>query len=152
MKALIRQQYEHKFDHSSAVNELPRPKEGWIRTLRKALGMSSPQLARLLGVGKAQASQIERMEIEDRVTLKQLRRVAEKLDCKLVYAIVPRSSINEMIRARARIKAKRIVEAASRHMILESQQLDELSLNEQIDLETSRLIQVMSRDLWEDQE
>jgi len=150
MKALIRQQYQHKFDDSSMVRVSRRPKEGWIRTLRKALGMSSPQLAMLLGVSKAQASQIERMEIEDRVTLKQLRRVAEKLECELVYAVVPRSSINEIIRARARYKAKKIVETANKHMILESQQLSEFSLNEQIDLETNRLLQDMPRNLWEE--
>ena len=150
MKALIRQQYQHKFDDSAMFRVLRRPKEGWIRTLRKALGMSSPQLARLLGVSRAQASQIERMEIDDRVTLKQLRRVAVKLDCELVYALVPRSSINEMIRERARYKAKKIVAAANRHMILESQQLSEMSLKEQIDLETNRLLQDMPRDLWEE--
>ena len=150
MKALIRQQYQHKFDNSSMFKVLPRPKEGWIRTLRKALGMSSPQLGRLLGVSKAQASQIERMEIDDRVTLKQLRRVAEKLDCELVYALVPRSSIKELIRERARYKAKNIVESANKHMILESQQLSDMSLKEQIDLEINRLIQDMPRDLWEE--
>jgi predicted DNA-binding mobile mystery protein A len=150
MKALIRQQYQHKFGDSPMFRMLRRPKEGWIRSLRKALGMSSPQIARLLGVSKAQASQMERMEIEDRITLKQLRKVAEKLDCELVYAIVPRSSINEMIRDRANFKAKKIVETASKHMILESQQLSETSLNEQIDLETKRLIQDMPRDLWEE--
>lgn len=150
MKALIRQQYQHKFDDGPVVRLLRRPKEGWVRTLRKALGMSSPQLGRLLGVSKAQVSQMERMEVDDRITLKQLRRVAEKLECELVYAVVPRSSINEMIRDRAHFKAKKVVEAANKHMILESQQLSETSLNEQIDLETKRLIQDMPRDLWEE--
>lgn len=132
------------------IKNIRRPKEGWIRTLRKALGMSSPQLARILGLGKAQVSQMERMEIDDRITLKQLRRVAEELDCELVYALVPRSSIQEMIRERADFKAKKIIEVANQHMILESQQLDESSLNEQLDLETNRLIQDMPRDLWEE--
>jgi len=150
MKNLILQQYRHKFDKSLMVKNIRRPKEGWIRTLRKALGMSSPQLARLLGLGKAQVSQMERMEIDDRITLKQLRRVAEELDCELVYALVPRTSIQEMIRERANFKAKKIIEAANQHMILESQQLDESSLNEQLDLETNRLIQDMPRDLWEE--
>jgi predicted DNA-binding mobile mystery protein A len=150
MKALIQQQYQDKFDDSLMSRMSPRPKEGWLRTLRKALGMSSPQIARLLGVSKAQASQMERMEIEDRITLKQLRKVAEKLDCELVYAIVPRSSISEMIQDRAHFKAKKIVETASKHMILESQQLSEMSLDKQIDLETKRLIRDMPRDLWEE--
>jgi len=150
MKNLIRQQYQHKFDENLMTKNIRRPKEGWIRTLRKALGMSSPQLARILGLGKAQVSQMERMEIDDRITLKQLRRVAEELDCELVYALVPRASIREMIRERADFKAKKIIEAANQHMILESQQLDESSLNEQLNLETNRLIQDMPRDLWEE--
>ena len=150
MKNLIRQQYQHKFDENLMIKNIRRPKEGWIRTLRKALGMSSPQLARILELGKAQVSQMERMEIDDRITLKQLRRVAEELDCELVYALVPRTSIQEMIRERADFKAKRIIEAVNQHMILESQQLDESSLNEQLNLETNRLIQDMPRDLWEE--
>ncbi len=150
MKNLIRQQYQHKFDENLMIKNIRRPKEGWIRTLRKALGMSSPQLARILGLGKAQVSQMERMEIDDRITLKQLRRVAEELDCELVYALVPRTPIQEMIRERADFKAKKIIGAANQHMILESQQLDESSLNEQLDLETNRLLQDMPRDLWEE--
>ena len=150
MKNLIRQQYQHKFDENLMIKNIRRPKEGWIRTLRKALGMSSPQLARILGLSKAQVSQMERMEIDDRITLKQLRRVAEELDCELVYALVPRTSIQEMIRERADFKAKKIIEVANQHMILESQQLDESSLNEQLNLETNRLIQDMPRDLWEE--
>jgi len=105
MKNLILQQYQHKFDENLMIKNIRRPKEGWIRTLRKALGMSSPQLARILGLGKAQVSQMERMEIDDRITLKQLRRVAEELDCELVYALVPRTSIQEMIRERADYKS-----------------------------------------------
>jgi predicted DNA-binding mobile mystery protein A len=150
MKPLIRQQYQHKFDASPEIRKLRRPREGWIRTLRKALGMSSPQLARRLKLSKAQVSQMERMETDDRITLKQLRRVADTLDCELVYAIVPRSSIDQMIRERAQAKAKQIVDSASKHMVLESQQLDKETIQEQIDLETNRLIQAMPRDLWED--
>ena len=140
----------NNFGNEEAKKIAVYEKQGGYQGLRKALGMSSPQLARILGLGKAQVSQMERMEIEDRITLKQLRKVAEKLDCELVYAIVPRSSINEMIQDRAHFKAKKIVETASKHMILESQQLSETSLNEQIDLETKRLIQDMPRDLWEE--
>ena len=86
MKDLIREQYQSKMDQLVDSNAQYCPKEGWIRTLRKALGMSSPQLAKRLGVSKSQTSQMERMELEDRITLKQLRRVAKALDCDLHYA------------------------------------------------------------------
>ena len=112
--------------------------------------MSGPQLGKLLRVSKAQTSQMEPMEVDDRITLRQLRKVAEALNCDLKYALVPRHSIPDMIRDRAHIKAKQLVQSVNQQMLLESQQLDEKSLEKQIDMETDRLLQAMPRDLWED--
>ncbi|MCZ6797747.1 MAG: mobile mystery protein A [Gammaproteobacteria bacterium] len=149
-KQIIRDQYRAKFDQLIDINEIRRPKEGWIRTLRKTLGMSSPQLATRLGISKSQASQMERMEMEDRITLKQLRRVAEALDCDLVYALVPRQPVDVMVRARAEWKAERLVSKTDVQMKLEAQQLSREKLQEQIKLEADRLVRDMPRDLWED--
>ena len=148
-KQIIRNQYRAKFDQLIDINKISRPKEGWIRTLRKTLGMSSPQLAIRLGISKSQASQMERMEMEDRITLKQLRRVAEALDCDLVYALVPRQPIDVMVRARAEWKAERLVSKTDVQMKLEAQQLSKEKLQEQIKLEADRLVRDMPRDLWE---
>jgi len=68
--------------------------------------MSSPQLAMRLGVSKSQASQMERMEMEDRITLKQLRCVAESFNCDLVYALAPRKPVEDMVHDRAMKKLK----------------------------------------------
>lgn len=148
-KQIIRDQYRAKFDRLIDFNKIRRPKEGWIRTLRKTLGMSSPQLAIRLGISKSQASQMERMEMEDRITIKQLRRVAEALDCDLVYALVPRQPIDVMVRARAELKAGRLVSKTDVQMKLEAQQLSKEKLQEQIKLEADRLVRDMPRDLWE---
>ena len=150
MKDLIREQYQSKMDQLVDSNAQYRPKEGWVRTLRKALGMSSPQLATRLGVSKSQASQMERMECEDRITLKQLRRVAEVLDCDLHYALVPRQPIEKMIRDRAMRKAKRLVDKTNDQMTLEAQQLSHDALARQVNREVDRLMQELPRDLWED--
>lgn len=150
MKDLIREQYQSKMDQLVDSNAQYRPKEGWIRTLRKALGMSSPQLARRLGVSKSQASQMERMELEDRITLKQLRRVAEVLECDLHYALVPRQPIENMIRDRAMFKAKRLVDKTNDQMTLEAQQLSRKGLESQVNREVDRLMRTLPRDLWED--
>lgn len=149
-KQIIRDQYRAKFDHLIDINKIRRPKEGWIRTLRKSLGMSGPQLAIRLDISKSQASQMERMEMEDRITLKQLRRVAEALDCDLVYALVPRQPVDVMVRARAELKAERLVSKTDVQMKLETQQLSKQKLQEQIKLEADRLVRDMPRDLWED--
>lgn len=150
MKHLILEQYRAKLDQLPDLKSLTRPPEGWIRTLRKALGMSSPQLANRLGFGKAQASQMERMEIEDRITLKQLRRVADALDCDLHYALVPRKPVTDMVRDRARQKAQMLVNKTHIQMALEAQQLPAAKLKAQVDAETERLLRDMPRDLWED--
>ena len=149
-KQIIQDQYRSKINQLIDIKRISRPKEGWIRTLRKALGMSSPQLAERLEVSKSQASQIERMEIEDRITLKQLRRVADALDCDLVYALVPRQSVENMIRDRARLKAEKLVRKTDVQMKLEAQQFSKEKLEEQIKFETERLVREMPRDLWAD--
>ena len=150
IKQIIQDQYRSKIDQLIDIKPLFRPKEGWIRTLRKTLGMSSPQLAMRLNVSKSQASQMERMEIEDRITLKQLRRVADALDCDLVYALVPRQSVDNMIRNRARLKAEQLVSKTDVQMKLEAQQLTNEKLQEQVKFETERLVREMPRDLWAD--
>ena len=150
LKQVIRDQYRSKIDQLVDIKQIRRPKEGWIRTLRKALGMSGPQLATRLAVSKSQASQMERMETEDRITLKQLRRVADVLDCDLVYALVPRQSIETAIRERARQKAEKLVGRTDIQMKLEAQQLSSDKLVVQVKMETDRLVSEMPRDLWED--
>lgn len=150
IKQIIREQYRSKIDQLIDNKRISRPNEGWIRTFRKALGMSSPQLAMRMGISKSQASQIERMEMEDRITLTQLRRVADSLDCDLTYALVPRKPVNEMIKDRARDKAHRLVNKTDVQMKLEAQQLSPEKLQQQINLESERLVREMPRDLWED--
>ena len=150
LKHIIQDQCRSKIGQLIDLKLIIRPKEGWVRTLRKALGMSSPQLAERLNVSKSQASQIERMEIEDRITLKQLRRVAEALDCDLQYALVPRKPVEEMIRDRAMFKASQLVKKADVQMKLEAQQLSNDMLQQNIEAETERLLKEMPRDLWKD--
>ena len=93
---------------------------------------------------------MERMETEDRISLKQLRRVAEALECDLVYALVPRQPIEETVMERAREKATKLVTKADVQMALEAQQLNKTALVEEINHETQRLLETMPRDLWED--
>ena len=150
IKQIVRDQYRSKMDQLIDLDKINRPKEGWIRTLRKALGMSSPQLAVRLEMSKSQASQMERMEVEDRITLKQLRRVAEAFDCDLVYALVPRKSVAAMVGDRARLKAQRLVNKTDIQMKLEAQQLSNEQLQNQIEIEAERLVRDMPRNLWED--
>lgn len=89
------------------LNELPPPstfappRAGWIRAVRDALGMSAAQLGRRMGVSGATVSQIEANEREGGVRMSTLRRAAEAMDCTLVYALVPRDSLERTVERRA---------------------------------------------------
>lgn len=151
VKKIVTAQYQDLVDQAMrSVREIRAPKEGWIRTVRKALGMSGAQLARRLGVTRALISNTEKAELEGRVTIKNMQQMAEGLGCRFVYAIVPDKNVQSVISKRARKKALDIVNKTNKHMALEAQTLSK----EQIDFEVKRLqqefIKDLSSELWND--
>src|SRR5688572_16278053 len=118
-------QYQVILDrNASAARRLEVPREGWIATTRKALGMSGTQLAQRLGLGRARISQAEQAEREGAVSLKTLQAAAAAMNCRLVYAFVPQEgSARDLIMAQARRQAAALVGQASDHMALERQAL-----------------------------
>jgi predicted DNA-binding mobile mystery protein A len=151
LKHTIRQQYQTLADRAfSQTASLQTPPEGWIRTMRKALGMSGAQLARRMGVTRARISNAEQAEMSGGATLKSMKATAQAMDCRFVYAIVPNESIEAMIAARAHRKAEAIVGIASGHMALESQTLpEEKNLSEKERL-AAELAREMPSGFWDD--
>jgi predicted DNA-binding mobile mystery protein A len=99
-----------------------RPTRGWIRAIREALGMSQQQVARAMQVKQQSLIDFETAEAEDRITLKNLRRAAEAMECELIYAIVPKSgTIQKLAEKRARNEATRRVQSVEHSMALENQ-------------------------------
>ena len=66
------------------------PADGWIRTMRTARGVSLRQLGAKLGIKGNSVHVAERREMEGGISLYQLRRIAQALECDLFYAFVPR--------------------------------------------------------------
>ena len=86
----ILQQYQRFVDQASVSSaDLTLPPEGWLRTMRKALGMSGAQLARKMGVTRALISQAESNEVSGGVTIKTMQKMAEAMGCRFVYAVLP---------------------------------------------------------------
>ena len=124
------------------------PPEGWIGTMRKALGMSATELARRLGVTKAAIYQAERGEAEGRLTLKRMERIADAMGGKLVYAIIPDGEVEDVLRAQARSKAERIVLRASGHMALEMQSLPRDHNEDEIERLADQFLRDRPSDFW----
>ena len=66
------------------------PRDGWIRTMRHARGVSLRQLGKRIGIQGNSVHVAERREMEGGISIYQLRRMAAALDCDLFYAFVPR--------------------------------------------------------------
>lgn len=153
VKDTVTRQYQTIVDRAASRfsgQETSLPPEGWIATVRKALGMSGPQLAKRLRVTRARINKAERAESGGGVTLKTMRSVAEAMGCRFVYAIVPEDQIESVIAAQARKKARAVVSKASDHMALELQSLTKAQNDEQVERIAQDLIRAMPSDLWTD--
>jgi predicted DNA-binding mobile mystery protein A len=98
-----------------------RPARGWIRAIRDALGMTAQQLGGRLGVSQPTVHKLERSEQEGTIQLSSLRRVAEALNCELVYTFVPREPLARTYETAARKVARQELAAISHSMALEDQ-------------------------------
>lgn len=145
-----KQQAARRFDQAAQqLNGLTTMRAGWIKAMRKALGMSAPELANRIGVTKAAIYQAERKEAEGGVTIKHMEKLAEGLGGRFVYAIVPQGSMDDVIRSQARTRAEAIIKRASAHMALEAQSLSPEQTERQIEELTDDLLRERPADFWQ---
>jgi predicted DNA-binding mobile mystery protein A len=103
------------------LGKTQRPPKGWLRAIRDALGMTTGQYARRLGVSQPRIVELEKSERSGSVTLNTLRRAAEALGCRLVYVLVPDRPLAEVVTERAALIAERQSKAVEHTMRLEDQ-------------------------------
>ncbi len=108
----------------AAAQLLRVPRQGWVRAVRTALGMSGRQLGERLGVSGSAVAQMEASERGGTVSLAKLRAAAEAMDCELVYGFVPRHSLASLIDDQARLRAGAVLVSTHRHMALEDQEVE----------------------------
>lgn len=125
-----------------------RPRLGWIRTIREALGMSGAAFARRLGMSQAGVAKLEAAEASDTITLASLSKLAAALDCELQYALVPRTSLKRRVLARAQAVANERLSQVSHSMALEDQLVQGPARNLQLDLEVAKVLSGSRRELW----
>lgn len=121
------------------------PPKGWIRAIRDALGMTGGQLASRMFVRPQTVEAFEKSEASGSIQLSTLRRAAEALDCTLVYALVPKSSLEGAVMTRARKMAVRDLGRVAHTMRLEAQETGESGMEERIQ---EYIRSIKERDLW----
>lgn len=127
---------------------VPRFRSGYVREIRDALEMTSYQLAERLGIKQPSVMEIEKNERGGSITLKTLERAASALGCKLVYAIVPNTSLDNEVREQAKARSEELSQAISRTMALEHQSTDAKELGAVIEELTQDILNKGGRELW----
>jgi len=72
------------------VQEKAGKVQGWLRTVRHAVGITVAEVARRMGVVGSEVYRAEYAEERGVIELQTLRRAAEALGCDLVYGLAPR--------------------------------------------------------------
>lgn len=124
------------------------PHEGWLKTIRKLLGMTVEQLATRCGVSRQRILQIEKDEVLKHLTVHTLEKVADKLDCMLVYALIPKKDLVTMIEEQARKQVVARLQNVSHSMALEDQRVESDKQEEQIKILIEELIRNNIKDIW----
>ena len=145
---LLLKQVTEKLKPWGSLGAQVRSARGWINTVRQALGMTTTQLANKLGVNQSRVVQLEQAEASDAITLRTLRKAAEAMECQLIYAIVPRESLENILRRQARRVAGRQMEQVSHSMLLEQQAVTPAQKEEQLNILTEELMQALGSKLW----
>ncbi len=152
VKKIVIKQYRDIVNRTAhQLGELVVPKEGWLRTVRNSLNMSGAQLARRMLVTRALISNTEKAELSGGVTLKTMQQMAEAMNCRFIYAIVPEHDIEDVITKRARSKAMEQVKATTTHMALEDQALSREQMEFEIERLAKDMVEKMDSKLWNDE-
>jgi predicted DNA-binding mobile mystery protein A len=148
--AVARQHLDQRLTPLRHAQGLVRPPRGWVRAIRDALGMTTAQLARRLGVDQSRVTRLEKAEVQDAVTLKSLRQAAEAMDCTLAYAFIPNPTLDEIVHRRADAVAQEEVGRVHHTMSLENQALTPSELERERRRTAEELLRANPRRLWDE--
>ena len=149
-RAVARRQLDKRLNSLRDSKSFMRPSRGWIKAIREALGMTTTQLAKRLGVVQSRAVAIEQAEAKGTITLNSLEKAANALDCRLVYTLVPRKPLDALVAERAERLARKRLKSTSHSMALEAQSVEPTDEQEQLMRMIQKLIEKASSELWEE--
>jgi predicted DNA-binding mobile mystery protein A len=132
------------------VRQSATPPKGWLRAIRDALGMTTAQFGKRLGVSQPRIVELEQSEANGNVTLNTLQHAAEALGCRVVYAIIPERALADTVRERADLVAARLTGAVAQSMRLEDQEVTDKDASGELHRrEVERLLRRPAR-LWDE--
>jgi len=149
-RSTARRQLDKRLSSMQNMELFMRPPRGWLKAIREALGMTTAQLGRRLGVVQSRVVAIEQAETKGTITLNSLEKAAQALDCRLVYALMPRQPLEDIVEQRASLLAKSRLKSTGHTMTLEAQGVDATDESEQLKRLIRQLVEKSGSKLWEE--
>ena len=149
LTAQARKHLDDRFGSFGEPERFQPPVRGWIRAIREGLGMTTEQLAKRLHVRQPSVVSLEQSEAAGTIELATLRRVAEAMNCRVIYALVPNEQLDTMVRDRARLFERRRRAPVEHSMLLEDQAVAGAEVEDRLE-ETIRTTN--PRRFWADEE
>lgn len=141
-------QLDRRFKEKILLSEIEIPRNGWIREIRTALKMTYKHLSKKLSMTPSAIIKFENNEVRGTINLNSMYKIAEALNCKFVYAMVPNDSLENIIDLQVEKIAEKMIMQVSHSMLLESQSVRNKEINEQLyDLKRS-LKDNLSSKIW----
>jgi predicted DNA-binding mobile mystery protein A len=126
------------------------PERGWINTIRTTLNMTMAQLGTKLNMTRQGVKRIEESEANGTITLNSLKEVANAMDLKFVYALVPKNgTIDDLIEIKADKLAQKIVLRTNQNMKLEDQGIGDNKISKTIKDLANEIKREVRRSLWD---
>ena len=100
------------------------PRSGWLKAIRGSLGISSSQLAHLMGIHQANVTRLEKREAKGTASFESINQAAQAMNCKVIYAVVPDNkyqSLEDLMTEKSDDLAQRTLKKIEHTMELEKQ-------------------------------
>lgn len=124
------------------------PQQGWIKSIREALGMSACQLGKRVGLDQSRISRLENAEKTGNLKLSSLQNIAKGLRMRFVYALVPEGTLEKMVQKQAKAIAIKRMERLNNTMRLEKQGLGEEGRREALKDMIEKILAEQPKDFW----
>jgi predicted DNA-binding mobile mystery protein A len=149
-RKLLIEQLDQKLIPFLETRKILVPERGWVNTIRTTLNMTMAQLGTKLNMTRQGVKRIEESEANGTITLNSLKEVANVMDLKFVYALVPKNgTIDDLIEIKADKLAQKIVLRTNQNMKLEDQGIGDDKISKTIKDLANEIKREVRRSLWD---
>lgn len=148
-KKVVREQVDKKMALLRDFDSAGTPPQGWIKTIREALGLTAAQVGKRAGLDQSRVSRLESAEKTGDLKLSSLRKIAAGLNMKFVYGFVSGDTLEAMVRAQAKRMALKRLETLDSTMRLEKQGLSQDDKKKALEDMIEKILLDPPKDFWE---